>query len=99
MIAAEIVDVRDIEGFSFKWPTGVEEFEDGWIYLLKISGHTRHARQGLGSRPAYGRQRVHTVTGLDGNAEVEGSLRLSSAGKTTWINASDCCCTQGRRPC
>jgi uncharacterized HhH-GPD family protein len=29
-------------------------------------------RHGLGARPVYGKQRVHTVTWLDGNVEVEG---------------------------
>jgi uncharacterized HhH-GPD family protein len=72
MIAAEIRDLREIEPFTYRWPVGTEEFEGGWSYQLKVSGQTRQVRHGVGSRPAYGKQRVHTVTWLDGNVEVEG---------------------------
>jgi hypothetical protein len=54
------------------WPTETERFEVGWTYQLTVSGQTRNVRHGLGSRSAYGRRRVHTVTWLDGNVEVEG---------------------------
>jgi uncharacterized HhH-GPD family protein len=73
MIAGELLDVHEIESFTFKWPTGTEDFEGGWSYRLKVVGQIHNVRHALGSRPVYGRQRVHTVTWLDGNVEVEGA--------------------------
>ena len=72
MIAAEVLDLHEIEPFSFRWPDDVEDFEGGWTYRLKVAGQMHDVRFGVGSRPAYGKQRVHTVTWLDGNVEVEG---------------------------
>lgn len=72
MIAAEILDPHQIEPFRFRWPKEVEDFEGGWVYQLRVSGQIRNVRHGVGGRPAYGKQRVHTVTWLDGNVEVEG---------------------------
>ena len=72
MIAAEILDLRQINAFSFRWPTGLEDFESGWTYRLTVAGQIHDVRHGLGARPVYGKQRVHTVTWLDGNVEVEG---------------------------
>src|ERR1017187_676545 len=69
---AEVVDSHPIEPFSFVWPNGTEDFESGWAYQLKVSGQFHNVRHGLGGRPVYGRERVHTVTWLDGNVEVEG---------------------------
>lgn len=72
MSASEITDVLDIEPFTFKWPDGREDFESGWSYRLRGSGQTHVVRHGIGGRLVYGKQRVHTVTWLDGNVEVEG---------------------------
>ena len=72
MIAAQVRDLREIEAFSFVWPTETERFEVGWTYQLKVLGQTHIVRHGLGSRLVYGKRRVHTVTWLDGNVEVEG---------------------------
>jgi hypothetical protein len=72
MIEARILDLRQTGSFSFRWPNYVEDIETAWICQLAVSGQTHTVRYGLGSRPAYGRQRVHAVTWLDGNVEVEG---------------------------
>ena len=72
LLDAEIVNLREIEAFSFRWPVGTEDFERGWAYQLKVSGQIHAVRHGVGGRVVYGKQRVHTVTWLDGNVEVEG---------------------------
>jgi endonuclease-3 len=69
---AEVTDVHALAPFSFRWPEETEQFEGGWEYHVTIaSGHHR-VRHGLGAREVYGRRRVHTVTWLDGELQVEG---------------------------
>jgi uncharacterized HhH-GPD family protein len=69
---ADVSATRQLEPFTFKWPVGVEHFESGWEYQLTIAGHRHRVRHGLGGREVYGRWRVHTVTWLDGDVQVEG---------------------------
>lgn len=71
-LAVRIIGVRQLRPFSFKWPVTVEEFEGGWEFLADIAGDQCTIRHGLGTRRVYGRERVHTVTWLDGQAQVEG---------------------------
>jgi hypothetical protein len=68
----EILDVEKIEPFDFRWPEGVESFEGGWSFRVRADGKIHRARHGLGSREVYGRIRVHTVTWIDGEVQVEG---------------------------
>lgn len=70
--AAEAADVRQLTPFRFRWPDEEEYFEGGWDYLLAIAGARHRVRHGIGGREVYGRQRVHTVTWLDGTVQVEG---------------------------
>jgi hypothetical protein len=70
--AAEILSPHRIDGFRFVWPDGPEDFEGGWSYQLKVSGETHTVRHGLGGRVVYGRKRVHSVTWLGGEVQVEG---------------------------
>lgn len=44
----------------------------GWTYTAFIDGRRHSVRHGIGSRDVYGRLRVHTVTWLDGEVQVEG---------------------------
>jgi uncharacterized HhH-GPD family protein len=71
-VTAEVLDVRKIAPFGFGWPAGREEFDGGWDYELKVGGGVHAIRHALGGRVVYGRQRVHTVTWLDGEVQVEG---------------------------
>lgn len=69
---AEAVNVESLGPFSFRWPDGEEQFEGGWAYDLKVSGEIHKLRHGIGGRVVYGRWRVHTVTWVDGEVQVEG---------------------------
>jgi uncharacterized HhH-GPD family protein len=71
-LGAEVVDVGLLGSFDFRWPAGVEHFEAGWEFQLNIGGERHSVRHGLGGRVVYGRERVHTVTWLDGAVRVEG---------------------------
>jgi uncharacterized HhH-GPD family protein len=57
---------------TFRWPGGVEEFESGWQFDLDADGSVHRVVHRLGGREVYGRYRVHTVTWLDGEVQVEG---------------------------
>jgi hypothetical protein len=68
----EILDVEKIGPFEFRWPEGVEYFESGWRFRIRVDERIHRARHGLGFREVYGRMRVHTVTWIDGEVQVEG---------------------------
>jgi uncharacterized HhH-GPD family protein len=70
--SASIGDVEQIGPFDFRWPDGIEHFESGWTCQLRMDGGTHSIRHGIGGREVYGRERVHTVTWLDGDVAVEG---------------------------
>ena len=71
-LAVRIIGVQQLLPFSYKWPVAVEEFEGGWEFLVDIAGDQFTIRHGLGTRHVYDRERVHTVTWLDGQVQVEG---------------------------
>lgn len=68
----KMLTVQKLPPFDFKWPDASESFESGWSYDVQIDGKRHLVRHGLGTRTVYGRVRVHTVTWLDGNVQVEG---------------------------
>lgn len=70
--AARLSTVAPIGAFDFRWPDGIEHFESGWTFELHIDGEVHEVRHGIGGRKVYGRERVHTVTWLDGQVQVEG---------------------------
>lgn len=70
--AASVSAIELIAPFDFRWPDGTEHFESGWTYRLNVRGELHNVRHGLGGRLVYGRDRVHTVTWLDGEVQVEG---------------------------
>jgi hypothetical protein len=70
----EIIFVKRLPPFTFRWPEGMESFEVGWSIELRAAERRHHARHGLGSREVYGRMRVHTVTWLDSEVQVEGAV-------------------------
>lgn len=72
MIDAEVVDLQLTGPFKFRWPEGYEEFENGWDLQLTVAGERHKVRHGVGGRKVYGRWRVHTVTWLDREVQVEG---------------------------
>ena len=65
-------EVQSTGSFDFRWPDGKEHFESGWMYRLTLDGESHEVRHGVGGRKVYGRERVHTVTWLDGEVQVEG---------------------------
>jgi len=69
---ATISNVEPTGPFDFRWPSGTEHFESGWRYRLTIGNETHEVRHGIGGREVYGRERVHAVTWLDGQVQVEG---------------------------
>lgn len=72
MIDAVVTDVTPLAPFRFRWPAGQEDFEGGWDYVLVVGNARHRVRHGVGGREVYGRARVHTVTWLDGEVQVEG---------------------------
>lgn len=68
----ELSDVKETGPFEFRWPKGTEKFETGWTASAFINSKQHRVRHGLGARAVYGRERVHTVTWLDGAVQVEG---------------------------
>jgi len=67
-----ILATKRLGPFEYRWPTNVEEFEEGWECRVTIDGVPHIVRHGIGQREVYGRPRVHTVTWLDSNVQVEG---------------------------
>ncbi len=72
MIDVVITVTERLGPFGFRWPTNVEPFEEGWECQVTIDGVRHIVRHGIGRREVYGRPRVHTVTWLDRNVQVEG---------------------------
>lgn len=72
MDAVELITVKELEPFNFRWPNGIEWFEDGWSFDARIAGTRFSGRHGIGTREVYGRERVHTVTWIGGEVQVEG---------------------------
>ncbi|MBB4935574.1 hypothetical protein F4561_006468 [Lipingzhangella halophila] len=65
--------VERIARFTFQWPEYVERFDCGWQFQLHVGGATHTVQHGLGARKVYGRLRVHTVTWIGGQVQVEGT--------------------------
>ena len=57
---------------DWRWPDAVEHFERGWDMEVAAGGSLIRVRHAIGSRPAYGRTRVHSVTWVGGQPTVEG---------------------------
>src|ERR1700722_5375185 len=66
-----------LEPFEFRWPDGAEPFEAGWAFHARIAGQESLVRHGIGEREVYGRPRVHTVTWVDGEVQVEASSPMT----------------------
>ena len=72
MEVVELITVKKLGPFNFRWPNGIEEFEDGWSFDARIAGVRFSGRHGIGAREVYGKMRVHTVTWIGGEVQVEG---------------------------
>lgn len=72
MVDVELTSRTTTGPFDFRWPDGTEAFESGWSFNVRIGGVSHSARHGVGGRVVYGRMRVHTVTWIDGEVQVEG---------------------------
>jgi uncharacterized HhH-GPD family protein len=69
----EIVSVEAIEPFSYRWPEGEpEKYERGWDLGALVDGRAVKLRHAIGTRIAYGKERVRSVTWLAGSPTVEG---------------------------
>jgi endonuclease III len=71
-VEAEITDQHQVGPFKYRWPDGYEDFEGGWDFQVAVGGARHRGRHGIGARRVYGRWRVHTVTWLDREVQVEG---------------------------
>jgi uncharacterized HhH-GPD family protein len=58
--------------FTFRWPTGTEDFDCGWDLTVDADGRRHQVRYGLGTRQVYGSLRRHSVTFVDDWAAAEG---------------------------
>ena len=58
--------------FTFRWPTGTEDFDCGWDLTVDVAGRRHRVRHGLGARQVYGTRRRHSVTFVDDWAAAEG---------------------------
>jgi endonuclease III len=67
-----VSDVSRLEPFEVHWPDGLEPFEGGWSCTAEMDGVRQVIRHGVGSRRAFGRMRVRTVTWIGTDAQVEG---------------------------
>jgi endonuclease III len=67
-----ISDVSRLEPFEVNWPDGLEPFEGGWSFSAEMDGVRQEFRHGVGTRRAFGRMRVRTVTWIGTDAQVEG---------------------------
>jgi uncharacterized HhH-GPD family protein len=68
----ELVAVKELGPFPFRWPDGIEPFERGWSFEARITETRFFGQHGIGAREVYGRMRVHTVTWVGGEVQVEG---------------------------
>ena len=63
---------HEIGSFTFRWPTGTEDFDCGWDLTVEAAGRRHRVRHGLGARQVYGTRRRHSVTFVDDWAAAEG---------------------------
>jgi hypothetical protein len=71
-VKVELRDVRPVGPFEFRWPDALESFDHGWEGTVIIDDRPMPFRHGIGRRPVYGRDRVHSVTWLARQPTVEG---------------------------
>ena len=64
--------IRETGPFDYKWPATIEQFDEAWDGVLIADPNNYNFRHGVGRRLAYGAERVHSVTFLDGSPIVEG---------------------------
>jgi len=69
----EITNSTSLAPFSYRWPDSREEFSSGWEATVRFEGRQYRLRHGVGRRHCFGRERVHSVTWLDGHPMVEGA--------------------------
>lgn len=72
-LAVELLRVKPIQPFNYRWPENVEEFSTGWEMQVRHGGQVHRMRYGIGHRHCFGRNRVHTVAWLNGHPMVEGA--------------------------
>lgn len=72
MTHVELGAITRVGPFDFRWPDATESFEGGWSFDARIDGHRHAVRHGVGAREVYGRERVHTVTWINSQVQVEG---------------------------
>lgn len=74
MSTVEIIEITEGGPYDFTWWVGggTEHFDRSWVGEAVLDGRRAKFRHGVGSRFVYGKQRVHSVTWLDGQPIVEG---------------------------
>jgi len=74
-LSFELRDLKFTGPSDFRWwdpQIGTEHFERTWEGTALAHGRSVRIRHGIGRRHAYGRERVHSVTWLEGQPTVEG---------------------------
>ncbi len=66
------VDLKELGEFSYQWPESVEYFTRGWEGRILVNSRRFQIKHGIGARFTYERQRVHTVTWINGKPRTEG---------------------------
>lgn len=72
MTHVDLGAITRVGPFDFRWPDGTEAFEGGWTFDVRIDGRRHAVRHGIGARKVYGRLRVHSVTWINSEVQVEG---------------------------
>jgi hypothetical protein len=70
--AGGAIDALELGAFTHRWPKKFEEFTNGWEFTHEGDGRRVEVRHGLGRRNVFGRERVTSVTWIDGVAVLEG---------------------------
>jgi hypothetical protein len=65
-------NVIETKPFTLRWPNEIVEFPRGWEGLATVDGKEFRFKHGIGMRPKFGRDRVHTTTWINGQVAVEG---------------------------
>jgi len=69
----QLRDIQSLEPFDFRWPEAIERFERGWEFVAETHEESLRVRHGLGTRIAFGRPRIRSVTWVNGAVAVEGA--------------------------
>ena len=71
VLTPSVESAKEIAPFSYRWPRVIEDFHRGWEIDILVAGAPHLVRHGLARRDVFGRERVHSVTFVDDQPQVE----------------------------